>query len=114
MEEPAQCAIFDPPIQGCRAIPWMPNMKLIRVDKLSDCAAAAYANGFPGFAIEVGWACFGSADMLQTYSKYGPSTSCTNGDIIVYRLKKPTCKYRQICALNCTCRRTGNVALQSL
>ena len=34
--------------------------------------------GFPVFAVQHGGQCFGSADGLNTYNKYGPSTTCAS------------------------------------
>ena len=71
-----------------RVIQWMPDFYGVSVP-LETCAAAALYNGFPGFAIQAGGLCFGSAsmfsgaasEMYNTYNSLGTSQSCFNGDI---------------------------------
>ena len=57
----------------------MPNLVDQQVS-IQACAAAAIQNGFPGFAMQNGFACFGSAQMMQTYTQLGPNSNCHNGD----------------------------------
>ncbi len=47
---------------------------------VSDCARAAIRNRFPGFALQAGGQCFGSADMFSTYARLGSSNGCSNGN----------------------------------
>ena len=46
---------------------------------VATCASAALQNMFPGFALQNGGECYGSASMLSTYAQLGPSSACRNG-----------------------------------
>ena len=62
-----------------RVIPWMPN--LVNQDvSLQTCATAAVQNGYPGFALQDGGQCFGSAQMMQTYSQLGQGNCRNSGN----------------------------------
>ena len=71
-------AQYNPPLAGCRAMAAVPNMAGVN-SSLAACAEAALENGFPGFALQAGNQCFGSAQMLTTYAEYGSSSKCSNG-----------------------------------
>ncbi len=60
-----------------RVIPEMPGRGY---GSFEDCASAAIQNGFPGFALQNGGACFGSANILSTYADLGMSLACSNGN----------------------------------
>ena len=76
-------ANYNPPVAGCRAISLMPNMTGMD-SSVAACAEAAFENGFPGFALQNGSQCLGSAQMLSTYTEYGLSSKCSNGWNICY------------------------------
>ena len=69
-----------------RVIPWMPGMQDVTASK-TECAIAAFQHGYPGFAMQAGSACFGSAAMLSTYASLGTSGSCQNGNISIHFLQ---------------------------
>ncbi|XP_078616379.1 uncharacterized protein LOC144884783 [Branchiostoma floridae x Branchiostoma japonicum] len=48
-----------------------------RNNAIEKCFQVALSRGFPMFAVQASGQCFGSADGLNTYNKYGPSTACT-------------------------------------
>ncbi|XP_078594587.1 uncharacterized protein LOC144872390 isoform X2 [Branchiostoma floridae x Branchiostoma japonicum] len=47
-----------------------------RINPIEKCYQVARSRGFPVFAVQAGGQCFGSADGLNTYNKYGPSPAC--------------------------------------
>ncbi|XP_035695838.1 uncharacterized protein LOC118429462 [Branchiostoma floridae] len=47
-----------------------------RANAIEKCYQVARSRGFPMFAVQHGGWCAGSADGLNTYNKYGPSTTC--------------------------------------
>ncbi|XP_078572315.1 uncharacterized protein LOC144859496 [Branchiostoma floridae x Branchiostoma japonicum] len=47
-----------------------------RTNAIEKCYQVALSRGFPMFAVQHGGQCFGSANGLNTYNKYGPSTTC--------------------------------------
>ncbi|XP_035673194.1 uncharacterized protein LOC118413770 [Branchiostoma floridae] len=47
-----------------------------RDNAIEKCYQVARSRGFPVFAVQHGGSCFGSADGLNTYNKYGPSMDC--------------------------------------
>ena len=60
-------------------IPFMPSFTAFDFVSATDCAAAALQNGFPGFALQDGGQCYGTADILSSYAELGTSNSCENG-----------------------------------
>ncbi|XP_078614388.1 uncharacterized protein LOC144883667 [Branchiostoma floridae x Branchiostoma japonicum] len=49
-----------------------------RENPIEKCYQVALSRGFPMFAVQNGGQCFGSADGLNTYDRYGPSTTCAS------------------------------------
>ncbi|XP_078580869.1 uncharacterized protein LOC144864555 [Branchiostoma floridae x Branchiostoma japonicum] len=47
-----------------------------RQNPIEKCYQVALSRGFPVFAVQAGGWCAGSADGLNTFNRYGPSTSC--------------------------------------
>ncbi|CAH1232590.1 Hypp470 [Branchiostoma lanceolatum] len=47
-----------------------------RLNPIDKCYLVALSHGFPMFAVQDSGECFGSADGLNTYQKYGPSMAC--------------------------------------
>ncbi|XP_078617279.1 uncharacterized protein LOC144885271 [Branchiostoma floridae x Branchiostoma japonicum] len=47
-----------------------------RANAIDKCYQVAVSRGFTMFAVQHGGQCFGSADGINTYKKYGPSTAC--------------------------------------
>ncbi|XP_019630028.1 PREDICTED: uncharacterized protein LOC109474217 [Branchiostoma belcheri] len=43
---------------------------------IQKCYQVALSRGFPMFSVQDGGQCFGSADGLNTYNRYGPTTTC--------------------------------------
>ncbi len=63
-----------------RTIPWMPgHSEATPYGSVTDCASLAIQYGFPGFAVQDGGACFGSANMFSSYAALGMSSACSNG-----------------------------------
>ncbi|XP_078616433.1 adhesion G-protein coupled receptor G7-like [Branchiostoma floridae x Branchiostoma japonicum] len=51
---------------------------LFRDNPIEKCYQVALSRGFPMFAVQASGWCAGSADGLNTYNKYGPSTTCAS------------------------------------
>ncbi|XP_078614745.1 uncharacterized protein LOC144883920 isoform X1 [Branchiostoma floridae x Branchiostoma japonicum] len=49
-----------------------------RENPIEKCYQVALSRGFPVFALQNGGWCAGSADGLNTYDRYGPSTTCAS------------------------------------
>eukprot|EP00058_Branchiostoma_floridae_P006700 XP_002592188.1 hypothetical protein BRAFLDRAFT_88075 [Branchiostoma floridae] len=49
-----------------------------RENPIEKCYQVALSRGFPVFALQNGGWCAGSADRLNTYDRYGPSTTCAS------------------------------------
>ena len=49
-----------------------------RQNAIVKCAVAARKRGFPAFALQDGGWCAASADVLETFNKYGESSDCKN------------------------------------
>ena len=49
-----------------------------RQNAIVKCAVAARKRGFPAFALQDGGWCAASADVLETFNKYGKSSDCKN------------------------------------
>eukprot|EP00058_Branchiostoma_floridae_P003059 XP_002588547.1 hypothetical protein BRAFLDRAFT_122359 [Branchiostoma floridae] len=49
-----------------------------RDNAIGKCYQVAHSRGFPMFAVQHNGQCFGSANGLNTYKKYGPSTTCAS------------------------------------
>ncbi|XP_078612531.1 uncharacterized protein LOC144882551 isoform X1 [Branchiostoma floridae x Branchiostoma japonicum] len=47
-----------------------------RNDAIEKCSQVALSRNFPAFSVQHSGQCFGSADGLNTYNKYGPSSDC--------------------------------------
>ena len=47
-----------------------------RENAVGKCLRVAIKRGYSAFAVQDGGACFSSSTTRNTYSKYGPSTSC--------------------------------------
>ena len=49
-----------------------------RQNAIVKCAVAALKRGFPAFALQDGGWCAASANVLETFNKYGQSNDCNN------------------------------------
>ena len=49
-----------------------------RQNAIVKCAVAARKRGFPAFALQDGGWCAASANVLETFNKYGKSSDCKN------------------------------------
>ena len=71
-----------------RAIPTLEDADLVldggllfyqrRQNAIVKCAVAALKRGFPAFALQDGGWCAASANVLETFNKYGQSSDCNN------------------------------------
>ena len=57
-----------------------------RSNALMKCAEAAIDKKFKFFALQNGGQCFGQADQVESYKKFGPSRNCKG--IIAFQLGK--------------------------